>query len=133
MRRSKTAVLAFGCAGLLACATGASNDTYGGEAQRPGNKRRIDIEVTADLRVSPDPVRLSKRGNHEAHWTLKEGGGPLRIEPEEAEAQWPLDVTCDTDTHCAGKIKVNAKEGSHAYRVVIGEKPGPDPVIIIEP
>jgi hypothetical protein len=133
MKRYMAVLVALGCGSILACAAAKPNGPYGGDSMRPGSKRRIDIEVGADLSVSPDPVHLSKAGNHQAHWTLKAGSGPIHIEPEESEAEWPLDVTCDTPTHCVGKIKANGKVGSHPYRVAIGDRTGPDPVIIIEP
>jgi len=122
MQKHVAVFMALGCGVALACAAGRGGYSSQEGALAAAEPRRVDVEVFGDFRVSPDPVHLSKRGNHEAHWTLKEG-----------EDKWPLEVTCDTPTHCAGKIKANGKRGSHPYRVVIGGKAGPDPVIIIEP
>lgn len=133
MRQKMAVFVALTCGWALACATDRSDHPYQGGSPTSGSKRQVNVEVSADFRVSPDPVRLSKAGNHEAYWILKEGSGPLRIEPKESEEEWPLMVSCETATQCVGRIKANGKEGSHSYRVVIGDKAGPDPVIIIEP
>src|SRR4030095_10863630 len=55
-----------------------------------GPREVIEITVFHDMHVDPDPVTLSKKGNHTAHWKL-DGGGTLVVK---SKSSWPMNVEC---------------------------------------
>jgi hypothetical protein len=127
MRRGHTWVVVsvLGALAVACCANRHGN----GEPYGKG-RNEVLVTVTADFKVAPDPVHLSIAKGQQCVWTLDAGSGPLGVEPKE---QWPLKVSCDSPRRCVGRITRGAKPGSFPYRVVIAGKPGPDPMIIIDP
>ena len=128
--------------GAVGCASGGS----GGGSTAPAPEARstegaeldsrerpvVWIQVNADCTVDKEEAHVSESKKEEAHWTLVGDAGPLGIAFKEARGQSALGVSAVSDTETAATI-MTKDYGSHPYRITIGEKECPDPVLIIDP
>lgn len=93
---------------------------------------QVLIQVEADCKVDVEEAHISESKNEEAHWQLNGDPGPLAIEFKEQKGRDALDVSSPSATTAKARIKLAKQQGRHPYRIRIGEKQCPDPVIIID-
>ena len=129
MRRGALWVLGFAVGGLLiACASAQTGPT---SLTTTSSATTVKANVAVDGKVDQDEIHLSKSRAQQVSWDTP-AGQPLQIVPDEADAQWPLDVKC-TGGHCEGTQRAGAQAGKHPYHTVVAASAGTDPVIIIDP
>lgn len=90
------------------------------------------IQVEADCKVDIEEAHISESKNEEAVWQLNGDPGPLVIQFKEDKGRAALDVSSPSSTMAKARIKLAKQQGRHPYRIKIGEKECPDPVIIID-
>ena len=93
---------------------------------------QVLIQVAADCTVDVEEAHISESKKQEAVWQLNGDPGPLAIEFKEPKGKNALDVTSASATSVVARIKLAKQQGRHPYRIKIGAKECPDPVIIID-
>ena len=131
-----TGVLAMGA---VCCASGYSRPPEGGATGGTGTaptvtaeRPEVWIQVNADCTVDKEEAHVSEAKKQEAHWTLSGDPGPLGIEFKLAKGKGAFQVSQVSATEVKATIK-QKDYGSHPYRIRIGDKECPDPVLIIDP
>jgi hypothetical protein len=125
-----TCVLAAGCASTTSqtekppAAREAAGGAAGGE---------VVIQVEADCKVDVEEAHISESKNEQAHWRLAGDPGPLVIEFKEEKGRNALHLESPSSTAVKARIKLAKQQGSHPYRIRIGERECPDPLLIIDP
>jgi hypothetical protein len=127
------AIVAVGCASGGGT-TAPAPETRTMEGAELGSRAQpvVWIQVNADCTVDKEEAHVSESKGEEAHWTLAGNPGPLGIQFKLARGQGAFNVAATSATETAATVK--AKEyGSHPYKITIGDKECPDPVLIIDP
>ncbi len=135
---------AMGCSSQTTDTTAADATTADATATAPATLGAVDfeaaaktdnevpIQVDADCKVDIEEAHISESKNEEAVWHLNGDPGPLVIEFKEQRGRDALDVSSPSSTTAKARIKLARQHGRHPYRIKIGEKECPDPVIIID-
>lgn len=135
---------AIGCSSQTTDTTAADATTADATATAPATLGAVDfeaaaktgeqvvIQVEADCKVDVEEAHISESKNEEAVWQLNDDPGPLVIQFKEDKGRNALDVRAASATSVAARIKLAKQQGRHPYRIKIGEKECPDPVIIID-
>ena len=122
--------------GAVCCASGyrapEAKAMSGSEAAPAAAPPQVWIQVNPDCSVDKDAVHVSEQKKEEAHWTLAGDPGPLVIEFKEEKGKGAFHVSQVSAAESKAVIKAKTY-GSHPYRIRIGDKECPDPVLIIDP
>lgn len=124
----------------LACASGTSQTAapaaeptaLTAEKSQDSGGTQVVIQVDADCKVDKEEATISESKGDEAVWELNGDPGPLAIEFKETKGKNALDVSANSATSVRARIKLAKQQGRHPYRIKIGEKECPDPVLIID-
>ncbi|HXT20729.1 MAG TPA: hypothetical protein VN923_08275 [Thermoanaerobaculia bacterium] len=127
---------------LAACASGGSSTAAAPEAEAMSAKAaaasmtpagQVVIQVSPDCTVDVAAAHISEAKKQEARWELTGNPGPLGIEFKAEKGKNALDVSASSATVVVARIKLAKQQGTHPYRIQIGDNTCPDPVLIIDP